>query len=78
MCLVWDVVVILLAINITPTLPALVMTGSLIEIFIPLTSWIMNMTSFTVSDKATHSVSELDNVMLLCAFDHQDTGIPKM
>ena len=46
-CLVQVVVVILLAINMAPTLSALPVTGSFIEFSMPLNSWIANKTSFS-------------------------------
>ena len=51
--MVWDVEVMLFAINITPTLPTFTITRSLIKIFMLLSNWVPNMISFTASDKAT-------------------------
>ena len=53
-CLVCEVVSILQATNIAPTLSTLTMTESSIEIFKLPHNWIMNMTSLIGSCKATH------------------------
>ena len=37
----------------------------------------MVITSLTASDKTTHSASELNNIMLCCVSDPQETSIPK-
>ena len=77
-CLVHNMVVILLAIIMVPTLSTHTMTGSLTEFFMLPSNWITNITSCTVSDKATHSVSQLDSITLLWDFDWQENGTPKM
>ena len=72
-----DKVEMLPAINIAPMLSTLTMTGSLIEIFVFLSSWISNLISFTASDKAIYSDSKLNIIMLPCTFDCQEIGTPK-
>ena len=49
---------------------------NLTEIRMLINNWIKNIISFTVSESATNSASELVRVMLLCAFDLQGTGKP--
>ena len=62
----------------TPTFSTLTVIESLIEIFILLNSWIMDMTSFIASDKAIHLTSELGYVILLFTFDCQESSILKI
>ena len=54
------------------TLSTLTITGSFLNLCAS-QNGIMNITYFTASEGATHSASELDRVMLLCAFDFQET-----
>ena len=76
MCLVWHVVVKLLAINMASTLSTFTMTGCLATIFKLSRSWIMSITSITASDKATYSASELDGNKLFCNLYCQETCTP--
>ena len=76
-CLVCDMVVILFTINIAPTLLTLTITGSLTKNLMLPSSWIRIITSFTVSDKATHSAYVLNCVTLFLAFDHRETYTSK-
>ena len=74
MCLVWGVVVMLLAINITPTFSTLTRLEALFN-------WNFHaahqLDHEHDSKLLTHLSSELDNIMLLCTFDCQETRTPK-
>ena len=54
-------------------LSTLTMIGSITKIFMPCNNWITKIAFFTASKTDTYSASELDRVMLLCAFNCQDT-----
>ena len=69
MCLVHDLLIMLLAMNMAPTLPTLTITGSFTEIFMLPNNLMINITSLTASDKATHSAYELDSFTIFWAFD---------
>ena len=56
--------VILLAINMAPTLLTFTVTGYLTAIFMLLNNWTTNITSLTASDKAIYSASDLEREIL--------------
>ena len=58
-------------------LSTLTMTWSSTDNIMLHSSLTMNITFFTISEGVTHSAYVLDRVMLLCAFDCQDTGTPR-
>ena len=64
------------AIKIVPISSTFTMTGSITKIVMLHNDWITYIVSFMASKSATQSASELQKVMLLFAFDLQDTDTP--
>ena len=75
-CLVLLDVVIFSDKNMAPTLSTLTITGKWTSIFILFSSHTRKIMSFTDSDNATHSASQLLRVTHLWAFDFQQIGTP--
>ena len=69
MCFVLHLVVILLVINMAPTMSTLIVTGYLTTIFMLSRSWITNISTSKASDNALYSTSEPDSNTLFCNLD---------
>ena len=73
-CFVWQVVVVLLSLNMAPTLSTYTMTGYFTTVCMLSNSCNTNIASLTASDKAMYSASELESETLFCDFNVQETN----
>ena len=76
MCFVHDVVVMLLAINMVPTLSTLIVTGYWRKMFMLHRSLTTKITSLTASNKAICFAFELESNTLFCNFNCQEIIMP--